>query len=805
MKCFVKILLVILLTLILICNFNVSAYAINEVVENNTEKNNIQNEEKEKIDSNNVVEKEEKEIINETENNTTNNVLNKENNITTNETTTNTSVEMQNEINNEIMEARSISTYSAEKTKDNGIYKIAVGKDSSKTIEIAGSNTADNSKVDIWNYGNVTAQKFYLSYDKEGFYKITAMHTGKSLTVKGNKLTEGTEIVQSEYKGLDSQKWILRDSGKNGWVISLLSNPQLSISVKGSIKNGAILILSKTKDNDSQMFYMYNITADERTKQDGIYKIAIGKDSSKTIEVAGSNTADNSKVDIWNYGNVTAQKFYLSYDKEGFYKITAMHTGKSLTVKGNKLTEGTEIVQSEYKGLDSQKWILRDSGKNGWVISLLSNPQLSISVKGSIKNGAILILSKTKDNDSQMFYMYNITADERTKQDGIYKIAIGKDSSKTIEVAGSNTADNSKVDIWNYGNVTAQKFYLSYDKEGFYKITAMHTGKSLTVKGNKLTEGTEIVQYDYQGLDSQKWILRDSGKNGWVISLLSNPQLSISVKGSIKNGAILVLSATKDNDNQMFYVSPYVDKNIKDGLYGKSGLMYKGAGGSYLKYYQIGRGSKHLFLGFAIHGFEDSYNYDGQELTYIADQFFNYLKNNMPDDLVSEWTIYILPSINPDGEYNGWTNNGPGRTSLYSWAPGNKGIDMNRCFPVGYKKTSSARNYNGTQALQAYEAQSLRDFIISNKGSQNIVIDVHGWLNETIGDNSIGKFYRNEFGISKHISSYGSGYFINWARSISNTRSMLLELPEVSNHNQTVSRNYVGKFTNATMNLLRSF
>ena len=255
----------------------------------------------------------------------------------------------------------------------------------------------------------------------------------------------------------------------------------------------------------------------------------------------------------------------------------------------------------------------------------------------------------------------------------------------------------------------------------------------------------------------------------------------------------------------MFYVSPYVDKNIKDGLYGKSGLMYKGAGGSYLKYYQIGRGSKHLFLGFAIHGFEDSYNYDGQELTYIADQFFNYLKNNMPDDLVNEWTIYILPSINPDGEYNGWTNNGPGRTSLYSWAAGNKGIDMNRCFPVGYKSTTSARNYNGTQALQAYEAQSLRDFIINNKGSQNIVIDVHGWLNETIGDNSIGEFYRNEFGISKHISSYGSGYFINWARSIPNTRSMLLELPEVSNHNQTVSRNYVGKFTNATMNLLRSF
>lgn len=130
---------------------------------------------------------------------------------------------------------------------------------------------------------------------------------------------------------------------------------------------------------------------------------------------------------------------------------------------------------------------------------------------------------------------------------------------------------------------------------------------------------------------------------------------------------------------------------------------------------------------------------------------------------------------------------------------------MNRCFSVGYKREYSARNYNGTQPFQAYEAQSLRDFIVNNTGSQNIVIDVHGWLNETIGDNEIGRFYRNQFGISNHISSYGSGYFINWARTIPNTRSMLLELPEVSSHSQVVSKNYSGKFINATMNLLRSF
>lgn len=40
----------------------------------------------------------------------------------------------------------------------------------------------------------------------------------------------------------------------------------------------------------------------------------------------------------------------------------------------------------------------------------------------------------------------------------------------------------------------------------------------------------------------------------------------------------------------MFYFFDALNKNIKEGLYGKSGLMYKGEKGNYLKYYQIGNG-----------------------------------------------------------------------------------------------------------------------------------------------------------------------------------------------------------------------
>ena len=553
--------------------------------------------------------------------------------------------------------------------------------------------------------------------------------------------------------------------------------------------------VNKTKSNSNN--------SNTKTHSNGIYKIAIGKLPSKTFEVAGSSKENNAKVDIWNYGNVPAQKFYFEY-QNGFYKIMVMHTGKSLTVKNNSIQEGTEIVQADYSGSNGQKWLLKDTKKNGWTISPLNNPDFALTVQNNIQNGSKIILSKTKNNDNQMLYIFNINKEEAYQKDGIYKISVGKKPSKTLEVAGSSKENNAKVDIWNYGNVPAQKFYFEY-KEGYYKITAMHTGKSLTIKNKSIKEGTEIVQASYTGDSSQKWILRDTHKNGWIISPLSNPDLAITVQNEIKNGSKIILAKTKDNNNQMLYIMETINKGITEGLYGKSGLMYKGNGGSYLKYYKIGTGKKHLILNFSIHGFEDSYNKDGSELTYIANQFYDFLKENMEEELIKKWTVYILPLSNPDGQYNGWTNNGPGRTTVYSWAPGHKGIDMNRCFPVGYTSLRSERNYNGTAPLQAYEAQSLRDFILNNTGTQNIVIDVHGWLNETVGNNEIGSLYRNEFGISKHINTYGKGYLIQWARTIPKTKSMLLELPEVKSHNELVSKKYVDKFNKATINLLKKY
>ena len=166
-------------------------------------------------------------------------------------------------------------------------------------------------KIGLRKRLHVLNQKFNIEYQQGGYYKITAKHTGKSLTAKDGLIKENTEIVQSDYQGLDSQKWMLRDSKINGWVISSFINPGLSISVKGNIENGSRLILSETEYNNRQMYYMYNVIQEEKTKEDGIYKFAIGKNPNQVLQVSEEGIEENKQIDIHGYRKFIKSKILL--------------------------------------------------------------------------------------------------------------------------------------------------------------------------------------------------------------------------------------------------------------------------------------------------------------------------------------------------------------------------------------------------------------------------------------------------------------------------------------------------------------
>ena len=273
---------------------------------------------------------------------------------------------------------------------------------------------------------------------------------------------------------------------------------------------------------------------------------------------------------------------------------------------------------------------------------------------------------------------------------------------------------------------------------------------------------------------------------------------------------IRIISKENDSDSQE---EPKFER--QEGTYGKTGLNVADKGGSELKYLKYGTGKNVFFATFAIHGYEDKWDKDGYELIEIANNFYNKLLEDKDYDLAKKWTIYIFPGVNQDGLQEGSTNNGPGRTTLYSQAPQNKGIDLNRCWQIGstYEKFTSDRNYNGDIGFQAYEAQALRDFMLKNKSKdgQTILVDLHGWTQQLIGDENICSYYEQQFpeNNKRSVGRYGSGYMISWGRTYLGSqgrpaKTALIELPRdgVKNHQSVIDKDFSNRYINATMKML---
>lgn len=302
--------------------------------------------------------------------------------------------------------------------------------------------------------------------------------------------------------------------------------------------------------------------------------------------------------------------------------------------------------------------------------------------------------------------------------------------------------------------------------------------------------------------------IQDIGWQDWV----KDGEISGTEGQSKRLEAIQIRIISKENDSDS-QEEPKFER--QEGTYGKTGLNVADKGGSELKYLKYGTGKNVFFATFAIHGYEDKWDKDGYELIEIANNFYNKLLEDKDYDLAKKWTIYIFPGVNQDGLQEGSTNNGPGRTTLYSQAPQNKGIDLNRCWQIGstYEKFTSDRNYNGDIGFQAYEAQALRDFMLKNKSKdgQTILVDLHGWTQQLIGDENICSYYEQQFpeNNKRSVGRYGSGYMISWGRTYLGSqgrpaKTALIELPRdgVKNHQSVIDKDFSNRYIYATMKML---
>lgn len=191
---------------------------------------------------------------------------------------------------------------------------------------------------------------------------------------------------------------------------------------------------------------------------------------------------------------------------------------------------------------------------------------------------------------------------------------------------------------------------------------------------------------------------------------------------------------------------------------------------------------KKAFLTFAVHGFEDAWAQDGRALYSIAHKAIEYYGAN-PGKLAG-WTIYIVPSANPDGMRYG-VNNLREQAGAYGRCT-SAGKDINRNVSAGTSREQ--------RALKA----------LFDEIDPTIAVDFHGWYNTYYGTAKVGGFFQRAFNAayagkpSKYCyvastgkmdcgptlggkfhgtTSISNDLFVHWVINARNTPAALVEYP----------------------------
>lgn len=171
---------------------------------------------------------------------------------------------------------------------------------------------------------------------------------------------------------------------------------------------------------------------------------------------------------------------------------------------------------------------------------------------------------------------------------------------------------------------------------------------------------------------------------------------------------------------------------------------------------------------FAMHGFEDVYNRDGEKLVDVAEKIMSDYEKLL--EVLNFTRLMIIPCVNPDGTYEGHSKDGFGRCN-------SQGIDINRDFDYNWGYIGESRYKTGNEPFASVESRVLRDLIIGEK--PDIVLDFHGWLDCCYSqDEELKNLCKSilELGYEKPAYTrfkHQQGYFSGWASQ--HNRSALIE------------------------------
>ena len=318
-----------------------------------------------------------------------------------------------------------------QKTINDGIYSIKTALNEKFVFDIEYSSKQNGANLELYNEQNTNNQQYTFKYLNNGTYSISPVHSQKYLDVGGSSKEIGANVAQWSGHGGENQQWIIKDAG-NGYynIISKCNGLYIDIP-QSNAKNGANVQLWSKNNSKNQLFKLQLISSTnggEKTIQNGVYHIK-SVSNSKVLDVNGSSLIDNGNIGFWNNGSTANQKFAVTYLNNGYYKIIAQHSGKAVKIIDQ--TNGSNVMQGEYKGNGNDQWIIKDAGNGCYNIVSRSTGNY---LKQTSDGNAIIEKNNNANDQKFKFEVPTPLKGSKTIENGTYILKIAQNNEYVVDI-----------------------------------------------------------------------------------------------------------------------------------------------------------------------------------------------------------------------------------------------------------------------------------------------------------------------------------------------------------------------------------
>ncbi|MCD8231926.1 MAG: RICIN domain-containing protein [Clostridiales bacterium] len=334
--------------------------------------------------------------------------------------------------------------YGTSKTiADGTYYYITSNVNTSYCLAIKNSSDSSGANVQLAKKSTTTEyQKFKFIYQKNGYYKIKDVGSGKYLTISGT--SSGSNVKQSSS---NATNWFVLPDGTGSYYI---------------------------------------VPREARSKclnlQDG--KAASGKNVQIT-------TADLSAAQRW-----TLKKTYKGATISGASKPGTLTKGSSFTIKGTVSSE-TKITSLTVAVYDTsgEKQIGKTVKPNAKSYNL---SKVDDSIKFAKLSPGVYTYKVTATNSggkrTLVKKVFVVLSKSKTVSNGSYYICSSSDTDYCLYVKSKSDSSGANIQLAKKSQSKYKKFKLEYQSNGYYKIKVVGSGKYLAVKGSSSSSGANIVQ-----------------------------------------------------------------------------------------------------------------------------------------------------------------------------------------------------------------------------------------------------------------------------------------------------------------------